>query len=100
LFLAHLNRKGIVNTPNSIAGITSGRNITVYPNPAKEYITIPLADAVDCTLLDISGKKFEVRPSYANGATIISVAHFAPGTYILNCSEKTGQKYSSKLVVE
>jgi hypothetical protein len=92
-------RKGTYNVPNAIAALPGRTHIDVYPNPAKEYITIPVSDVVSCSIADITGRKYELRTVQANGQCIISVAHLAPGSYTLTFSDKEGKQYSSKVQV-
>jgi len=78
-----------------------GRQLTIYPNPAKNYITILLGDNTNgSTLLvyDNTGRKVAEQPCNATKEIQMNVQSFTNGTYIILL--KTGSKsFSEKLVI-
>jgi hypothetical protein len=90
--------------PMSIGGcITSTEKwnrpeeINIYPNPAREYVTVDHADVNSITLLNIMGQ--EVWKRKVSGKTVIPLSGNAPGLYILDLLSGTGHVFKS-LVIE
>jgi hypothetical protein len=85
----------------STVGITDmeASTISVYPNPAKDYVTIVLPDNVHravFTLYDMQSKEL-IRKEIGN-KDVISISNLASGIYIYNViTEK--EKYTGKLTI-
>lgn len=86
---------GLWKTSNTIKGeedksadslFAEALKIKVYPNPAKEYLTVNLGsiDETQSTisLLDINGKEIYTQVTTLNQLQV-DVSHIAPGTYLL-----------------
>jgi hypothetical protein len=70
----------------------------VYPNPASDFVMIPLEDgqAATATLVDLSGK--EISSSSVSGLTNFSLEGVANGVYFLNIATAEGVS-TQKVVV-
>ena len=83
----------------------ASRNITIYPNPASNYITINTGMRIEnavTNIADIAGKKVESANfvSATDGSSMtIDVSKFAKGMYLLNIFSDT-QHFVSKFVKE
>ena len=60
----------------------NGNAVKVYPNPAKENLTIDLGTADNATirLVDISGKEMMLKTGLS-GVLTLDIAHLASGVY-------------------
>jgi hypothetical protein len=82
------------------------KEITVYPNPAKEYVAFyyNLSDGNEVTNLtvsDVTGKPiYQSSLSNGTGQHIWDVKSISNGNYIYSITTKTGLKYSGKIVVQ
>lgn len=104
----------IINTVNqnqnllvvegSTLAINSFNNgvFSVYPNPAKNILTIQLQDILNVTLksalvYDLTGK---VVLTTKDVTQPINVERLATGTYILSISDTAGKSYAQKFIKE
>lgn len=71
----------------------------VYPNPANDFVMIPLEDgqAATATLVDLSGK--EIASASVSGLTTFSLEGVANGVYFLNIATAEGVS-TQKVVVK
>ncbi len=61
--------------------------ITVYPNPAQDFITVELSDGMgidNMSLYDIQGRLVETFPETSLHTAKLDVRHLPTGTYILH----------------
>ena len=96
-------RKGTYPLPTAVQNITANsKALKTYPNPAHTYFscTENIGKVITCTLIDNSGKKINVNPTYKNGELNIPLAGIAKGLYSVVLEDDMGQTYSSKLMVE
>lgn len=84
------------NTANGVSGIGSTQNIlTVYPNPAKEYVNVnlemPIGQKALLSIIHLSGK--EVHESLiSKGNSRIDVSGLEEGVYLMKVViEETGE---------
>lgn len=74
--------------------------IKVYPNPAKNKLTIeannPLAKIV---LIDVLGKRYIIENFSTSTKTEIKIAHLAAGIYIIEAKDIKGTTYTSKVQI-
>lgn len=74
---------------SSVSSITANE-ISVYPNPAIESISIRgIQDPKSVTLTDLSGRLLEVDMTQNDGELFFNVAGLTPSTYILGIDGKT-----------
>ena len=74
-------------------------NITVYPNPASNYLNVTLAgdEAATVQLFNLVGQ--QVYSETAVNSASINVANLKAGVYMLKVSQN-GKVYTSKVVVK
>lgn len=78
-------------SPVSVADI-SKPDLMLFPNPAKDYITIAGAES-DCEVIvfDLHGRRVYSSIQQAQSGTIVVPVHqLSNGTYLLSISDKTG----------
>lgn len=84
----------------SVSSTQKNTTVTIYPNPAKESITITNNfGAKQLKLYSVNGQeiaKFEVNAATVN----IPVSNIAAGTYIAELSDAQGNKATQKIVIE
>ena len=83
---------GYVNLPSALQEVADKLNITVYPNPATDAITITTDENVDgfkALVCDINGSIVSAT-TLAGNRTIINLSTLANGTYIYRVADKTG----------
>lgn len=83
---------GYVTLPNSLQEVADRLNITIYPNPATNFITVSSDENTEgfrAVVSDISGKIVSVNELSGN-KTMINVSGLANGTYIYRIADKTG----------
>ncbi len=81
LFIDDVGFSGYVST-NDINGVTN--NVSVYPSPAKENVTISISvNATAVQVSDVTGRNIGVFPMTNNKATI-ETANYSAGIYLYN----------------
>lgn len=77
--------------------------IQIYPNPAKEYVSIELLDSnfTGLLIMDVSGKEVFTKNITPNGTSIVNIhiEPLTPGIYIV-CGLNEGKFFSSKKFVK
>ncbi|MCF6366823.1 MAG: T9SS type A sorting domain-containing protein [Bacteroidales bacterium] len=87
--------------PTNIADI-SADNISIYPNPAKNFINIIVSNefsAFDIEITDVLGKKVCEKPNIKNTFKQIDISGFKSGTYFIKVKTKN-KYYTEKLIVK
>ena len=85
-------RFGYVTLPNAIQELANSLDVTIYPNPASELLTISTAESTEgftVTVADVTGKIVAAKNLQGNRTTI-GVSEFANGTYIYRIADKAG----------
>ena len=81
------------------------KNITVYPNPTSDKITIDInnskAEKITISLTNVLGQEVFVRQQSVaiNAKEVIDITAFAKGVYFLEIESKNG-RFLEKVVVE
>ena len=89
-------RKGTYAT-TSVGSISSSTaTIMLFPNPATSHFIIPIKSAVKCLITDVNGQASYLPIINSQ----VSVKGLASGIYSVHIEDKTGKKYSSKIVIE
>lgn len=76
---------------------------SIYPNPANAtvFIKSPIdVVASKIELFDVTGKLLLAKNAEATSDNSISVADFAKGVYVVTVESTSGNRYTTKLVVE
>ena len=84
---------------HSVVG--DGSEIMVYPNPAKEKITVEglPQGQVECTLTNAKGNVVMRKTLYSNGKIVIPINSRTRGTHTLKIVTQTGKEFGKKVVV-
>lgn len=72
--------------------------LTIYPNPAKDYIKVQAKGKVDLTIFDASGKVV-IEKSRVEPNTSISTQSLIKGVYIVSIKEKDSEPKTKKLII-
>ena len=89
----------IVTSVESIGG-TEGSEISVYPNPAKDQLTVALTDLTEVQIYDMTGKKLVEQTENPGDAIELDVSKLSGGTYILSATRRDGKVWTELVVVE
>ncbi len=83
-----------------IAGVWTGKVPGIYPNPAKEILTIDgIAKGTKIQLNDVLGRVV-IKATSTSETTELNMAHLVPGNYVLLLSTEAGDRMSVKVVKE
>jgi glucose/arabinose dehydrogenase len=91
----------IVDTSTASTTNFENSGFSLYPNPAKNSITIFSSEAIfakQIQVFDVSGKLLISKEFTQNKSNTIDVASLLKGVYIVNVTTTDGNNYSSKLV--
>ncbi len=83
---------GYVNLPSALQEVADKLNVSVYPNPASDVITISTdinTTGFRAVISDINGKLVSVN-NLEGQKTIINVSEFSNGTYIYRIADAQG----------
>ncbi|MEC3876701.1 T9SS-dependent choice-of-anchor J family protein [Chryseobacterium salviniae] len=78
---------------------TNENYLTIYPNPAKDYIKVQANYSVELTIYDASGR-IVMEKSRVSPDTPVSVQGLAKGNYIVSIKEKNSNPKTQKLIIE
>jgi hypothetical protein len=85
----------------STAGIKENKSVTlsVYPNPASEYLTVAstVTGEMNVSIIDVLGK--EVFEDRFSGSKKIDLEHFATGVFIVSITNNEGYAQTRRIVV-
>jgi len=74
--------------------------ISVYPNPAKDFITIDCKGAKEFKIIDYLGRVVTHKKIINYQLSIINIQDFAKGMYIVQIATDKGEVLNKKLLVE
>lgn len=77
----------------------SANDLTLYPNPAKEYIKIQAKGKVDLKIFDVNGR-IVIERSDVEPNTSVSVQSLIKGTYVVSIKEKGSEPKTKKLIIK
>ena len=83
--------KIVASTTNVKKGQALG--ICVYPNPADERVSIKLDkqyNFVEVTVMDMTGRKIDVKAGRNNGSVELDISQLSAGTYLLQIKTSEG----------
>jgi hypothetical protein len=87
--VVHVIDRVLLPTSNNVNN-ESEMNISIYPNPAVEFITIKTSSPVNFTIYDMSGRLMESGRAM-NGQSL-SVHHFPSGLYLMRLTGDAGMQ--------
>ncbi|HMT30672.1 MAG TPA: T9SS type A sorting domain-containing protein, partial [Bacteroidia bacterium] len=96
-----LYNNGMLTSTASIA-TTENNQISVYPNPASEYITLKNSTSdkhFDLTIQDVVGKFVYNRKNISGSLEKIDVRSFPKGVYVVTVSQDK-KFYNQKLIIK
>lgn len=97
-FVISVDDIAITALPASSVSNSSINNISLFPNPAHNYITITNAEGLSADLYDLSGRLLKAYKTINGGQ--ISVAEFEAGTYILELYNNDGKAATRKVTIQ
>ena len=75
-------------------------NISVYPNPAGNYLYIAYDQAYQASLYSVDGRLLKSFQHSAGLTQSIDVSNLLPGVYYLHLTSDSGIKVTKKIIVE
>jgi hypothetical protein len=90
-------------TPEGIDEDDLANWVSIFPNPADEYMTIQIRNAqfkpAEIKIQDVAGKLILHLKEFNKSELILSPEQLVPGMYLLEI-ERNGHKYFNKIVFE
>jgi hypothetical protein len=75
-------------------------NISIYPNPAKDYITVDhLPNNTTISIHDLSGRKI-FNKKYSESKVSINTSEFTNGAYVIQVDDQEKLLLSEKLIIK
>ena len=82
-------------TPLDLTPVTENhQNISIFPNPTTDFVTIEANDLQQVALFDMTGKMLKYISTYGNRQQL-DMREFPAGTYFIRFTTKTGSKTQS-----
>jgi len=86
--------------PNSIPNVLSAGDVSIYPNPVKDVLTLDgLQPGVSVVVYDLYGRKI-IQQIETNKTEQIATADWLPGTYLVQITDGNGNRYNQKMIKE
>ena len=73
-------------------------SLNIFPNPAKDFITIECADAQEIIIVDYLGKEVYTKKIFNNQYSKINIQQFVTGNYVVKVVLATGKIEISKFI--
>ncbi len=90
----------VIHIPSETATITGSPGITVYPNPANEELNIMgILQSTAYRLVSVTGLAVQ-EGVLQTGSNFVSLRNIAPGIYILEMSDRSGERTIVRVVKE
>ncbi len=97
-FFSKFDINGYIGTPVSIGSINGFSKISVYPNPAHEYITIEIKNhRKDLRIYNYLGQEFNLPTSFFDETIQIDIRSIPPGIYVIS-SAHDGEMFKSTFI--
>lgn len=91
------------NQTISLKSITTDYNISVFPNPSTELITVEVndlnIDSFDAEIYDLSGKMLFMK-NYTSKRATINISDFKIGNYLLKIADNSGNIIKTEKIVK
>jgi len=78
---------------------TAAGNLTLYPNPAKDYFRINTKEKANIKIFDTSGR-IVIEKEGVEPKAQISIQNLVKGTYLVSVKEKDGEPVIKKLIIK
>lgn len=83
----------------SVFGISKNK-LLIYPNPAKDRLTIEADNALaEIVLVDVLGRRYTVESNISTTKTEIDIQHLSAGIYVIEANDIEGNMYTSKVQI-
>ena len=92
----------IANTTTGLANITGDNEVSIYPDPAHDWVYIKTDQELTnghLDIYDVTGRKCKTLP-ISDQSSAIEVRDLVSGVYIVNITLQTGKSISRKLIIE
>lgn len=92
--------EAITSSTNNLAAIQT--NVSIYPNPTFDNITVKLEDRNmegEVVLINILGKEM-LRTTFDKGTVSLSLQGFESGLYLISLVDQDGAKISTKKIMK
>jgi polyhydroxybutyrate depolymerase len=97
-FFSKFDINGYIGTPVSIGSINGLSKISVYPNPAREYITIEIKNhRKDLRIYNYLGQEFNLPTNFFDETIQIDIRSIPPGIYVIS-SAHDGEIFKSTFI--
>lgn len=84
---------------SSVQDIVNNQPVSIYPNPASEYLTVESVSTATVHISDITGAEVLAKPLNA-GINTIDVSNVTPGMYILHVVNAMGPMTIQPIVIQ
>ncbi len=75
-------------------------SVSIFPNPAKEFVTVECKGAKELMIVDYLGRTIVDKKIINNQLTIINVQRVIKGIYVVKAIMNNGELKTEKLIVE
>ncbi|MBS1586695.1 MAG: T9SS type A sorting domain-containing protein [Bacteroidetes bacterium] len=87
--------------PENVNQVNATNEITIYPNPAKDQLTITAgSDVNEVMVLNAMGQILIAQKNYKGNKAIVNVSRLAAGVYFVKVSDKDGNVATKRFVKE
>ena len=83
----------------SISGVCLQKEITIFPNPASNHVTVQVPEAAEMQIFDHTSRLISSH-ILQQGETSVPTAHLASSVYILRFTIKNGEIINKSLIVK
>ena len=90
----------VYNEWHDVDETIAGNGIEIYPNPAKDIISISLSDNMECQSVAIYSIDGRLLKSQNDNFETINIANFTPGLYLIKVRMSDGKEFLEKIVVK
>ncbi len=89
-----------VSSVTGLSQLSENMVVSLYPNPAKNYVFVKAQNPSNIEIFSRSGEKI-FENSFVTDNIILNTSNFEPGIYLIKITDKkTNETFSAKLVIE
>ncbi|PIF45902.1 cleaved adhesin domain-containing protein [Chryseobacterium sp. 52] len=92
-------RSFLLTTLGTSSAATNANYVTIYPNPAADYIKVQADYNIDLKFYDMAGRLVLEKPQVSPDSPV-SVQGLAKGTYLVSIKEKGSEPKIQKLIIK
>ena len=87
-------------TTEAEANITLENDLTLYPNPTRDYLNVGIGESANLLLIGVDGKSHDLRElKKTSFGYQFSTSHLTPGLYLLRTIDNAGKVQTGKFLV-